>query len=254
MFVTTFAQKRGASFACSAVLCLCAADIGGAHLARAQDPPRATPISTIPAYAVPYSIGPGDTIAISYPYNAELNHAGPVGPDGRITLPFIGTLTVAGKTTDEVSAEISRDLYVDGIAEHAYPNVQITTYSYAHDIYVGGEVGRPGLITLSPGMDPLQAVITAGGFLNTARSGHVAIIHRGPDNRAQVINIDVHDYMRGKHGTQIVRLAPYDVVYVPKSKIAEVDEWVDNYINKTLPFGRGFNYNAGNNGTVVAGK
>ena len=37
-------------------------------------------------------------------------------------------------------------------------------------------------------------------------------------------------------------LEPYDVVYVPKSVIAEVGEFVDSYINRIVPRNLGFQY------------
>jgi protein involved in polysaccharide export with SLBB domain len=215
----------------------------------AQQPVSATPVSShTPLVKSEYRIGTGDDLAITYPYNAELNHAGPVGPDGRITLPLIGSVSVAGETINEAADLINNDLRAAGIVANAYADVQVQRFG--NNVYVGGQVGKPGMVALSAGMDPLQAVITAGGFLDTAKSGRVAVIHRTADNRAEITYIDLRHYLGGQH-VHTIQLAPYDVVYVPRSKIAEVDEWVDNYINKTLPFSRSLNLNTGNNGTAV---
>jgi len=43
-------------------------------------------------------------------------------------------------------------------------------------------------------------------------------------------------FQRGQDMTNDINLMPYDMVYVPKSPIGEVDKWVDQYIRKMLPF------------------
>jgi hypothetical protein len=40
-----------------------------------------------------------------------------------------------------------------------------------------------------------------------------------------------------------------DIVFVPRSRIAEVSNWVDQYINRTLPFSRTFVYSVQRTGT-----
>jgi hypothetical protein len=58
--------------------------------------------------------------------------------------------------------------------------------------------------------------------------------------------INVKGYTKGKADAAIAMLEPRDIIFVPRTKIAEVDMWIDNYINKTVPFSRGFNYSYGN--------
>ncbi|MEK6398617.1 MAG: SLBB domain-containing protein, partial [Terriglobus sp.] len=113
-------------------------------------------------------------------------------------------------------------------------------------VYVGGQVKSPGAIPLASGMDVLQAIIAAGGMTDTARTGQVAVIRRTADNRANVTYFSMKDYRKGKTDGVVATLQPRDVIFVPRSRIAEVDLWVDNYINKTVPFSRGFSYSYGN--------
>ena len=189
-----------------------------------------------------YRIGAGDELSVSYPYNPELNLAGPVGPDGRFVVPFVGNLAVAGRTLDEVAAEISQRLRSGGIVADARPVVAIKTYSSV--IYVGGEVHNPGQVKLAQAGDPLQAVISAGGMLDTARLRKVVVIHRAADGSVGKRVVDLRAYAHDGHSPGLV-LQAGDIVFVPRSSIAEADLWVDQYLNKLIPFSKSMNYSLG---------
>ena len=191
-----------------------------------------------------YRLGPGDELSLSFPLNPELNHDGPVGPDGRFTVPLVGTLLIEGDTIAEAASAIAVALREARIVADAHPSLTVRHYNAA--IYVGGEVNKPGVLQLSAGMDALQAVIAAGGLLDTAKTRHIALIRRDALGRASVFFVDLRAYMRGNVSVPMIELQPRDVVFVPKSSIGEADKWVDLYLNKLLPFGKSFNYNLGN--------
>jgi protein involved in polysaccharide export with SLBB domain len=193
----------------------------------------------------PYVIGPGDDLSVVLPFNPELNYEGPVGPDQNFTMPVAGTVSTAGRTTTQVEEAISQALTDRKIARK--PSVSISIRRYAQVIFVGGEVKNPGMIPLQNRMDPLQAVLAAGGTLDTARTGSVVIVRRGPDGKTLLRVVDLNELIHTGDRTQAVALRAQDTIYVPKTTIAEVDEWVDQYINKTLPFQRGFSYTINNN-------
>lgn len=196
-----------------------------------------------------YHIGAGDELSVSYPYNPELNLIGPVGPDGRFMVPLAGNLPVGGLTLDQVAAQISRALRDGGIVADARPVVSIRTYGAV--VYVGGEVRLPGAVKLTQSIDPLQAVISAGGMLETARTHKIVILHRLPDGRIDRQVADLRAYAHRGEATGIV-LQPQDIVFVPRSSIAEADLWISQHVDKLLPFSRNLNYSLGNaGGTVV---
>src|SRR5579859_54858 len=193
----------------------------------------------------PYIIGPGDDLSVVFPFNAELNYEGPVGPDGSFTLPVAGTVATTGRTSAQVEEAISQALTDRKIARK--PSVSISIRRYAQVIYVGGEVKNPGVIPLQNKMDPLQAVLAAGGALDSARTHSVVIVRRGPDGKTLLRVVDLDELIHTGDKTQAVALRPQDTIFVPKTTIAEVDLWIDEYINKALPFQRGFSYTINNN-------
>ena len=210
---------------------------------HAQTPGQASAPPAAPALEE-YRLGPGDELSLSFPYNAELNHDGPIGPDGRFTVPVLGSLLLSGDTTTQASARISAALREAGIVADAYPS--LTVRRYGSNVYVGGQVKSPGVVLLAGGMDALQAIIAAGGLTDSAKTGQVAIIRRTDNSHSRLIYIDIKGYVNGKPGVDTAMLQPRDIVFVPRSRIAEIDLWIDNYINKTLPFSRGLNYSYGN--------
>lgn len=238
-------QKNGYWTRCAGMLCAAAGLLfalpSTVVAQQAAAPAQATPA---PYVQGEYRIGPGDDLTITFPNNYELNHTGPVGPDGRVPLPLLGNVLLAGNTQTQAAAMIRNILRDKGIAADAVPDITIAHYGTT--VYVGGQVKSPGAIQLVSGMDLLQAIIAAGGMTDTARTGQVAVIRRTADNHANVMYFSVKDYQKGKPQGLIATLEPRDVIFVPRSKIAEVDMWVDNYINKTLPFSRGLSYSYGN--------
>jgi polysaccharide biosynthesis/export protein PslD len=193
----------------------------------------------------PYRIGPGDDLSVVMPYNPELNYEGPVGPDGRFTMPVAGTVLVAGKTVPEAENSIAKALADRHVVAAADPSVSIRHYT--QQVYVGGEVKLPGAVALQSKMNPLQAITVAGGMLDTARSNQVVLIRQGPDGRPIIRSLDMDSFVHKGDPSQNIALEPRDIVFVPKSSIAEVDQWVDQYINKVLPFNRNVGYTYSNN-------
>ena len=84
-------------------------------------------------------------------------------------------------------------------------------------------------------MTVLPAISQAGGVKDTARTTEVIVIRRGADNKPLVIAVNLDKAIDGTDMSQDIILRPFDIVYVPKSPIANVNKWVDQYIRKNLP-------------------
>ena len=87
-------------------------------------------------------------------------------------------------------------------------------------------------------------MIVAGGLLDTAKSKQVVVIHRNDDGSIVQRYANLRAYAH--HGLSAgPALQSQDIVFVPRSSIAEADLWVDQHINKLLPFSRSLNYSLG---------
>ena len=159
-----------------------------------------------------------------------------VRPDGRVSLPLLGEVTMAGHTVGEMQGEISnryRDIF-------RYIEVSINvTSSFERRVTVLGEVARPGMFPLSGSLTIPQALALAGGLLETAQPKNVYVVRRNPDDSyiGLKVNLQPREPQEGMGAG--IELLPRDIVVVPKSGIAKVDKWVDQYIRKVLPFNIG---------------
>ena len=108
-------------------------------------------------------------------------------------------------------------------------------------VYVAGEVAQPGLLTMHSTSTALAAVMQAGGFTDRASRKSAFLLRDNKKGGAQVIPLDLD---KGLQGIKTFRLEPYDVVFVPKSGIAKVNQALDQYVRKMLPFSidLGFSY------------
>ena len=187
----------------------------------------------------PYRIQPGDELEIRFFHTPDQNVILPVRPDGFISLPLVYELEVGGRTVEEVRRELvercSREL--------AEPEIAVIVRSFVgYRVHVGGEVDTPGVLRLSGPCTVLQAVFEAGGFLPTASPADVVVVRREPDGSYELAGADLARVLVGENSSGNFTLRPFDVVYVPPSRIADVNKWVDQYLRKNIPVSIGFNY------------
>jgi protein involved in polysaccharide export with SLBB domain len=179
-----------------------------------------------------YRIQAGDSLDIKFFYNPELNESVTVRPDGRIALQLVREIEVAGKTPAELTEFLKRK-YSSQIKT---PEITVMVRSFnAEKVFVDGEVTRSGLVTLSAPMTILQAISQAGGAkLDTAKLEDVILIRSTPSGK-QTMTLNLEKALDGSDPSQDVALMPYDIVFVPRTAITNLDVWVDQYIRRALP-------------------
>jgi protein involved in polysaccharide export with SLBB domain len=184
-----------------------------------------------------YRIEPGDTLRVRYPFHSEKNQEDVVRPDGRLATTVVGDLHVAGMKASEL-----RQFLVENISDRLRdPEVVVAITAYApRSVYVAGEVSKPGPVSYRRGLTPLQAVVSAGGFRDTAFAKSVVLIRAtGPDvNDFVARKLDLEAVIR--NGVEEpLSLAPHDVIFVPRTGVAEANLWVKQHITEMVPFFRG---------------
>ena len=180
-----------------------------------------------------YTIQSGDELAIRFFYNPELDDTLTVRPDGMITLQLIDDVKVAGLTPSAVD-EILTKKYSKELRKPVL-SVIVRTFT-AQRVFVGGEVAQPGLIPLTAGMRPVQAVFQAGGFIGSAKPEAAVVIRKGEGNKPIPVLLDLNRAMYGLGEGASFELQPDDIVYVPRSEIAKINKFVDEYIRGMLMF------------------
>ena len=86
-----------------------------------------------------------------------------------------------------------------------------------------------------------QAIARAGGLKSDGKD-RVYIIRRGPDDVPQFFSARLGDVMRTHDPEADVEVAPYDVVYVPRDGVEEVNRYLNEYLVPLVPVIWGFSY------------
>lgn len=170
-------------------------------------PGRAEVTTTEPAYL----LGPEDVLKVSVWKDEHLTQETVVRPDGMISFPLIGEVSAAGRTTEDVRAEIAKRL----TKFLPNPNVTVTVLKVlSYRIYVLGRVNKPGEFQVGHHTDVLQALSMAGGLTPYAAENDIKIIRRtGTDE--QVFSFRYSDAQKGKDLRQNILLQRGDLVMVP---------------------------------------
>ncbi|MDE1174017.1 MAG: polysaccharide export protein [Parvibaculaceae bacterium] len=188
----------------------------------------------------PRRLGGGDEFDIRFLLTPELNAKATVGSDGRATVPLLGAVRAGGLTVSELEAELDKS-YAGTLKD---PNITILITRYASDkIYVGGEVKEPGAKDMTGRIDVAQGVTLAGGVLDTATLDQIIVLRRRwSDNKPMIRTVDLNNFVSTGASADDFPLLPGDVVYVPKSGIADANLFIEQYVTNMLPFSRNLNY------------
>jgi len=179
-----------------------------------------------------YRLYPGDVLDVSFLSAPELNRTVTVQPDGRITLPLVAPVMAADRSAPQLQAMLAQ-AYSSQLVR---PDVSISVKSTTPlKVFVGGWVDKPGVYDMPGDIDALQAVIMAGGFKLGAQSQQVAILRRGTAGQAMLRTADLRGAVRGRFIADPVPLRRFDVIYVPKTGLAELGGFVQQ-IRDALPF------------------
>ena len=201
---------------------------GCAAAVKPNPPPREAPI---PA-AASYRIQVGDVLAVQFYRAQELDQDVAVRPDWMISLQYVRDVPAAGLSPEQLSA----DLVKRYTGELARPEISVTIKSLGGQrFFIGGEVGQQGMQPLHGELTLFQAVQQAGGFLKSAKRDQVVLIRRDVEGQPTGYTVDLESVETGEHPDEDVLLRPYDVVFVPRSAIANVNLFVEMYIKNNLP-------------------
>jgi polysaccharide export outer membrane protein len=185
--------------------------------APAPAPATPRPARTTPATATTvrpwneqeYRLGPGDKIRIEVYREAQLSQSLQVRPDGRITLPLIGDVPAAGRTSIEL-----RDSLAASLKEYVTNPVVtvIVQEATAAQVFIIGEVPSPGAQVMQGPLTVLQALARAGGLKEFADERDIRVLRKG-NLGTLVIPFDYKEAIRGR--LEPVQLQPGDTVVVP---------------------------------------
>ena len=203
-------------------------------IARAAEEASTRAIDQIDWGKVPeYRIVPGDQLRFNFGPGSvtmiDLTRDATVRTDGRVTVFPVGDVVAAGRTPAELQSELLRLM----AAEYRQPRVTVEVYkAVGNQIHVLGRVKRPGSQPMSSFPTLLQAIAEAQGFEDDAARNSVLILHRDGLNTVRVARVRVDRLL---HNGGDVGLSRFDIIYVPRSSIGNVDVFVHQLFGETSP-------------------
>jgi len=196
----------------------------GAFRSDSSNPPAAqavpadrsaeAPIPTLMAGEGDYVLAAGDTLDLMVYKEPDLNMRSKIARDGRVQLPLLGEVAVAGKTVREAQDYIRKLLNDDYLVE---PQVYLNVASYTQrKITLIGQVVRPGSYELqgNESLGILEAIGMAGGFTRIADSKNVTV-KRIIGGKPDTIKINTKKLEDPKGGS--FQVLPGDIITVGES-------------------------------------
>ena len=204
-----------------------------------QAPPEPVASVGVAPQRTPYRIQVGDVLSVKLPLSPELNDEVVVLPDGHISTSVVEYEMALGRTVPEMT-EVLRADYKKLLLKPDL-TVIVKTPSPCR-IYVAGEVATPGeYLGDCPSPTLAQAIARAGGVRPSGDSSRVVILRRDSEG-AHFLATRFGSLIDASDASADVRLDRSDVVYVPRTGIANVYVAFNQYVQQFLPISWGFSY------------
>ena len=163
-----------------------------------------------------FLLGPEDVLEITVWRNQDLSRQTVVRPDGMVSMPLIGDVQASCQTANQLAARIA-----DRLKEFKEsPSVSVSVKEVnSYNVFVLGEVQKPGKYQLKSHTSVLQAIAVAGGFTIYASKNKMQVVttEANGDGRPHEIRIPVRyeELLSGKGERGNFVLKSGDIVVVP---------------------------------------
>lgn len=160
-----------------------------------------------------YRLKPEDIIRVQIYNEAQVNALLPIGRDGNVSAPFVGTIRAEGMTTAELETALAK-LYIEKLRLRE-PRVSVTIERF-RDIRasVGGLVRNPGSYSVRQGDTVITLLNYAGGALIDRANMKRATLRRGASR--ELIPLDLHAILERGDTSQNYVIEDGDELTVPE--------------------------------------
>ena len=181
-----------------------------AALGRSDTPARASVTDTPANIATSqYVLGISDVIRVNVWKSPELSQTAIIGPDGFVSLPLLGDIHAAGMTANQLAKDLGTRL--GSYVVSAQVSVSVIDFR-SRQVFVTGQVGKPGAYSLIAPTTVLQLIAQAGGLNAFANRKAIFVLRAG--NTMEKIKFNYRNAIKGDV-TQNISLLPGDTVIVP---------------------------------------
>ena len=168
---------------------------------------RFSPLANVP---VPgnYVLGPGDEIDLKIWGAVDTALRLTVDRNGQITIPKVGTFTVAGTRADLLENALQSQL------ARVFTNFQLNATLgrlRSIQVYVVGQARQPGAYSVSGFSTLISALFESGGPSPTGTLRNIQLVRAGKT----LANIDLYNFIHSGQTQSDVQLLPGDVIVIP---------------------------------------
>ena len=187
-----------------------------------------------PAAAQDYKVHAGDILKLEVLEDPSLDRTLLVTPDGRVALPQVGTLQVAGQSVDAIGQAIAAKIApnfatpptvsvsVQQLAARVASGSASSASAAVIDLFVIGEANKPGKLGLAPRTTVLQAFAEMGGFTKFAATKRIQLRRTDAKTGAsQIFNLNYDAILAGTTTNGNATLQDGDVIVVPQRMLFE---------------------------------
>jgi polysaccharide biosynthesis/export protein len=169
------------------------------------------PLPNPPGPKTAVRLSPGDVIKLSFAEDTDLDQVQRIRRDGKISLPYLGEVTAAGKRVIDLQHELTRR-YEEDLDN---PEVLVTLENGSAAVIISGFANRPGKIVFDRPTTVYQAIMEAGGVSDY---GSLSNIHltRIINGVQQTERINLRPSIHGAP-TQPKYVQDGDVIYISRS-------------------------------------
>lgn len=162
-------------------------------------------------------LGPGDLIRVFVYKNTDLSAEFRIQENGRVTLPLVGGLALAGLTLPEAEKRIADALITGGFLHAPQVSVTIVT-ARKRQAVVLGHVVKPGPVSLDYVNTRLSDVLAAAGGI-AASGGDLVVVTGQRDGKERRREINIAEvFTRGDNAADVL-VEGGDVVYVQRAQV-----------------------------------
>lgn len=170
-------------------------------------PSTFAPVDRIPV-TPDYLIGPGDELLLRAWGQIDVNYRAVVDRTGSIYLPKVGPISVAGVRYDQLNA------YLKAAISRVFKNFELDVTMgrlRSVQVFVVGQVRRPGSYTVSSLSTLVNALFASGGPSKRGSTRHIILKRQGKE----ITSFDLYDLIAFGDKSKDVQLLSGDVIFVP---------------------------------------
>jgi polysaccharide export outer membrane protein len=156
-----------------------------------------------------------------------------ISPDGNLYLPMLENIQASGKTINELKVLINLSY------AKTFENLEISILlhsSQGNQIFILGEVQKPGSFSIEKPMTVLQAITVAGGVLPTGSIEKIKIAYIDEKNEYVIRTVNLSNVIYKMRLEEDFIVPNNSIVFVPMTTIAKLDKFVDQHIKQLILF------------------